>query len=104
MTTNSYSAHFPTIPKGGDIEQAFENYWSKARQQALQKLSEDEGLQPEKLQQVIDDYLFTEKMPLRNTIIEMLHQRPSLGKRSSISARITTKIKDFIETFMDGVD
>jgi len=96
--------HFPTIPKGGDIEQAFENYWSAERQKALQALSESEQLQPEGLRQVIDDYLFTEKVPMSKTIIGIMQQRPSLQQRRSVSERIITKIKDFIETFMDGVD
>jgi len=53
---------------------------------------------------VIDDYLFTEKVPMSKTIIGIMQQRPSLQQRRSVSERIITKIKGFIETFMDGVD
>lgn len=96
--------HFPDIPKGGDIGEEFENYWSKEKQKALKELSSSEGLELEGLQKVIGDYLFTEKTPMRDDVIKIMSERPALRARGSVSERIISKIKSFVETFIDGVD
>lgn len=95
---------FPNIPKGGDIGQEFETYWSEQKKKAVEELSQTEGLDLEGLQKIISDYLFTEKTPMRDDVINIMSQRPSLKERSSISERIIDKIKAFVETFIDGVD
>ena len=43
-------------------------------------------------------------MATEDEIIDTLKERPSVLQRESISNRITQKIKDFISTFIDGVD
>lgn len=99
ITTN-----FPKIPKGGDIGQEFETYWSEQKQKAIEELSETEGLDLDGLQKIIGNYLFTEKIPPRDDVVGILKERPKLQERSTISERIITKIKEFVETFIDGVD
>jgi type I restriction enzyme R subunit len=96
--------NFPKIPKGGDIGQEFESYWSEQKQKAIEELSKTEGLDLDGLQKVIGDYLFTQKEPMRDDVVEILKERPKLKERSTISERIISKIKDFVETFIDGVD
>ena len=96
--------HFPNIPKGGDIGQEFETYWSEQKQNAVEELSQSEGLDLEGLQKIIGDYLFTEKIPMRDDVIGIMGKRPSLKERASISERTIGKIKAFVETFIDGVD
>ncbi|MBU6339490.1 MAG: hypothetical protein KGQ36_05945 [Rickettsiales bacterium] len=99
ITTN-----FSKIPKGGDVGQEFETYWSEQKQKAVEELSESEGLDLDGLQKVIGKYLFTEKEPMRDDVVEILKEKPRLKERKTISERIIGKIKDFVETFIDGVD
>jgi type I restriction enzyme, R subunit len=100
-----FIAHnFPNITKGGDINQEFETYWSGQKQKAVEELSQAEGLDIDGLQKIIGDYLFTEKIPMRDDVIGIMSSRPSLKERASISERIIGKIKAFVETFIDGVD
>jgi type I restriction enzyme R subunit len=96
--------HFPDIPQGSDIGEAFENYWNAEKQKAVQELSDAEGLDLEGLQKVIRDYLFTEKTPLRDDVIAIMQKRPKLKERGTLTERVIGKIKAFIETFIDGVD
>jgi type I restriction enzyme, R subunit len=96
--------NFPKIPKGGDIGQEFESYWSEQKQKAIEELSKTEGLDLDGLQKVIGNYLFTEKEPMRDDVVGILKERPKLKERSTISERIIGKIKGFVETFIDGVD
>jgi type I restriction enzyme R subunit len=96
--------HFPDIPKGGDISEEFESYWSDEKKKAIEELSASEGLALEALQKVIGDYLFTDKPPMRDDVIKIMEKRPSLKQRATVSERIIVKIKSFVETFIDGVD
>ena len=96
--------HFPEIPKGTDVGEVFDAYWTDEKQKAVQALSETEGLDMEGLQGVIGNYLFTEKTPLRDEVIAIMHTRPKLKERGTLTDRIIEKIKAYVETFIDGVD
>ncbi|UUC46433.1 type I restriction endonuclease subunit R [Flavobacterium cerinum] len=95
--------HLPTIEESDDIPDEFANFISVEKLNAIKELSENEGLNPEKLEKVIGDYLFTEKMPLRDDVIEIMNERPSLKDRKTKSERVTEKILNFVETFINGI-
>ena len=95
--------NLPHIDDSDNIPEEFENYWSKERLLAVEKLSKDENLDAEKLQEVIGNYLFTEKQPLRDEIIGMMNKRPSLKERKTVAERVTIKILGFVETFINGI-
>lgn len=91
------------ISDSDNIPDEFENYWNKERLLALEKLSREENLDAEKLQEVIGTYLFTEKKPLRDEIIGMMNKKPSLKERKTIAERVTDKILGFVEIFINGI-
>ena len=71
---------------------------------ALEDLSNTEALQKDKVEDIINDYLFTGRMATEDEVIETLQKQPSVLQRESISIRVKTKIMDFISTFINGVD
>ena len=95
--------NLPQISDSEDIPEAFELYWNEERKVALERLSEEENLDPEQLQEVIGQYLFTEKKPLRDDVIGLMNKRPALKERSSVAERVTDKILGFVETFISGL-
>ena len=95
--------NLPEISDTDDIPEEFENYWNEERKQALVKLSKEENLDADKLQKVIGNYLFTEKKPMRDEVIGLLNQRPSLKERGTLAERITARIMSFVETFINGI-
>ncbi len=95
--------NLPQVPDSDDVPEAFESYWDVERKQALLKISEEESIEAEKLQDAIGKYLFTEKKPLRDEVIGMLNKRPSLRERATVAERITGKILAFVETFISGI-
>ena len=98
------SQHLPNISANTSVNDEFETYWDEERKKALGQLSEEEGLNAEGLEKVIGDYLFTEKLPMRDDVIGILDERPSLRDRGTISERVIEKIRGFVETFIDGID
>lgn len=86
-----------------DVEKEFIKFWDEEKLLALKQLSLDENLDGEKLQKLIGNYLFTEKEPLRDDIIDIMNDRPSLKERKSVAERVLDKIKNYVDTFIEGM-
>lgn len=94
--------HLPLIENPDDVMDAFEGFVEAERKEAIQNMSSEEALDQEKLEHVIGEYLFTDKQPLREDIVGLMIQKPSLKERSSKIERVTHKIYDFVNTFISG--
>ncbi len=94
--------HLPQIENTDLIEEKFDEFLVGERKVAIENLSSEENLNQMALEQVIGNYLFTNKTPLRDEIIATMQQRPSLKERASTTERITNKIINFVETFISG--
>ena len=46
---------------------------------------------------------YTQKTPLREQVIDLLEQKPSIKERKTIIERLMQKIKDFIQIFDEGL-
>jgi type I restriction enzyme, R subunit len=96
--------NLPDIADANDIAQRFEQYWSEEQQKAFLQLVTEENLLPEKTEKLIEDYLFAERAPLRDEVLELIAgEKPSLLQRKKLGDRILKRIMDFIETFINGM-
>lgn len=95
--------NLPLVRDSDLVADEFETFWTKEKKNAVDKLSHEEDLDQKKLIEVISNYLFTEKEPLRDQVIALLNKRPSLKQRATIAERISSKITDFVETFINGM-
>ena len=96
--------HFPFIPDEGQMRYAFEDYWSQESEKALSILSEDENLDLLGLRAVIGDFIYTQKPPLRDEVIEIRRTPTKLIERRTIAERIIERVREFVEIFIEGVD
>lgn len=96
--------NLPSIEDTDMIPDEFEKFWSKEQEKALQDLIKTENLSEEKTERLIENYLFTERKPLKNDIFDLrIEGRPSLLKSKEIGDRILNKILNFVETFVNGI-
>ncbi len=95
--------NLPLVTDSDLIPNAFEDFWTIEKKSAIVNLSKEENLDFKKLVDLVSNYLFTEKEPLRDEVIGVMNERPSLKERAKSSKRIITKINDFIETFINGM-
>lgn len=92
------------ITETADIPQAFEKYWNNEQQKAFDTLVREENLSPEKTEKLIENYLFAEREPLRDEVLELLKgEKPSLLQRKKLGERILKRILDFVETYINGM-
>lgn len=95
--------NLPHIEDIDDIPEEFESYWAREQQLAFNAMATEEKLDPVKLQAVLGNYLFTERVPLRDEVLDMLPAKPKLLERKPIAERITAKVMGFVETFISGM-
>lgn len=95
--------NLPKIANADSIEEAFDSFWTIEKKKAIKQLSKEEDLDYKKLVDTISTYLFTQKKPIRDEVIEIMNQRPSLRDRATSSERITDKIVGFVETYIEGM-
>lgn len=95
--------NMPFISDADNLPDTFDNYWTTEKKKAVLDLSKEENLDYQLLVEVISNYLFTQKEPLRDEVIAAMKERPSLKERASTSKRVISKIVDFVETFINGM-
>jgi type I restriction enzyme R subunit len=94
----------PHIKEAEDISQSFDTYWNEEQQKAFSQMVQEENLSAQKTQQLIEDYLFAEREPLRDEILELIEgEKPGVLMRKKLGDRILKRIKDFVETFINGM-
>jgi len=97
-------ANLPAIEDTDDIPQEFEKFWNAEQQKAFNQLVKDEKLSAEKTQSLIEDYLYAEREPLRDEILELLEgDKPTVLERKKTGDRILKKILNFVDTFINGI-
>lgn len=94
--------HFPNIQSGEHVAEAFETYWDEEREKALRAMASEDGLDQAGLEKVVSQYLFTEKPPMRDEVIAIMKEKPSLKERKTVAERIVDRIKSYVITFIDG--
>ena len=97
--------NLPKIKDPDDIPDEFEKFWSAEQLKAFEKFVAEENLSSDRTQQLVENYLFAEREPLRDELLNLIDgEKPSVLKRKSIGDRILKKLMNFVKTFIDGMD
>jgi type I restriction enzyme R subunit len=96
--------NLPNIEDTDNVHEEFEKFWSEEQQKAFTQLVKDENLSPEKTERLIEGYLFSEKEPMRDEILELIQgEKPTILERKKLGDRILAKIIGFVDTFITGI-
>lgn len=96
--------NLPIIEDSDDVPEEFEKFWNAEQIRAFNQIVKEENLSEEKTQKLIESYLFAEREPLRDEVLELINgEQPSVLQRKKIGDRILKRIVDFVETFVNGL-
>lgn len=96
--------NLPLIGDTDEVPQEFDKFWDKEQRLAFDKMVSEENLSREKTEKLIEDYLFAEQEPLRDDLLDLIEgEKPSVLHRKKRGDGILLRIKDFIETFINGM-
>ena len=97
--------NLPEIDDSDTIPQEFDKFWTEEQQKAFEAIVKEENLSADKTQKLIEDYLYAEREPLRDHLLDLIEgDKPSVLKRKTIGDRLLNKVVDFVETFINGMD
>lgn len=103
LIENFINSNLPQIENSDDVQTEFESYWDVEKQKAFEEMCKEDGLIPDKLEEVIGNYIYTERKPIRDDIIGILEEKPKLLERKKVVERVIEKIMKFVNTFIDGI-
>lgn len=99
------SQNIPEIEDTDSIPQEFDKFWIEEQRTAFNELVKSENLSIERTERLIENYLFAEREPLRDEVLDLIEgDKPTLLQRKKVSDGILKKIMDFVETFINGMD
>ena len=97
--------NLPQVEDADDIPEEFEKFWNTEQIAAFKKLCTEENLSSEKVDKIIDGYLFAEREPLRDEVLDLIvGDKPSVLQRKNVGDRILNKILGFVDTFISGMN
>ncbi|BAB72468.1 type I site-specific deoxyribonuclease [Nostoc sp. PCC 7120 = FACHB-418] len=93
----------PTLEPQEKLETVFQDFWTQERIEAIEQLCLEENLQVTTVNQMIADYKFSGKEPLRETMLSACNEKPKLLERKKIFGRVVAKLLDIINKFDDAL-
>ncbi|ENA1802746.1 type I restriction endonuclease subunit R [Flavobacterium psychrophilum] len=87
--------------QSANIEEDYNNFMDAEKQKAFNKFVEDEKLNADKLKKLTEDYIFTQRTPSKQEVVDVLENQPSIMQRSSIGDIILSKFMNFVNTFFN---
>ncbi|WP_026810723.1 type I restriction endonuclease subunit R [Arenibacter latericius] len=95
--------NLPKIDDVDAIEEEFEAYWQEQKVLALGKLCEEENLDKAQFKALIDAYIYSGHEPIKDEVFKCLDNRPSILKAREIGERILSKMKEYVQVFIEGM-
>jgi type I restriction enzyme, R subunit len=93
----------PTLEPDENVEKIFKDFWNQERVEAIEQLCLEENLKLEAVDQMIANYKFSGKEPLRETVLSACNDKPKLLERKKIFKRVVSKLLDIINKFDDSL-
>ncbi|EOG6905486.1 type I restriction endonuclease subunit R [Flavobacterium psychrophilum] len=84
-----------------NIEEDYNSFMDAEKLKAFNKFVEDEKLNADKLKKLTEDYIFTQRTPSKQEVVDVLENQPSIMQRSSIGDIILSKFMNFVNTFFN---
>jgi len=81
------------------ISAEFEKYMNNEKLKEFEEFCKEENIEPNKLEKIIWDYVYTWKIPLSDDIAWTMTVKPKLIERKTVIERIKTKMTDLLKKF-----
>lgn len=92
----------PQVRRGDDVTPAFERFWTEERAAAVETICSQEGLDPEKLEQLMRHYVFSHNI-MREDVVKALHTQPRILERRRVVDRVIERMTSLVRTFDEDV-
>lgn len=97
-TWSKFNAH-----RWSNLNARRQTYWDERQKAAFAKLCDDEKIDPGQLEKILGTYAFANRLPREQEIVSSLTYKPKILERKPVLVRIAEKIREFIDTFIEGM-
>ncbi|MBF7092569.1 type I restriction endonuclease subunit R [Flavobacterium sp. ALJ2] len=87
--------------EGTSIEEGYTAFMIEEQQKAFNQFVVDEKINGDKLKKLTEDYLFTQRIPTKQEVVDVLINQPSILQRAKVGENILSKFLTFIDTFFN---
>jgi type I restriction enzyme, R subunit len=91
--------NLPRIDKSDDVEKSFNEFWVSERSDTLRNIAKTENIPLDKFEQLIGEYLYTQRLPHGQDIVDLLPETPRIKERQGIIDRIKNAIENIVDIF-----
>lgn len=91
--------NLPKIKKADDVEKAFGKFWESERSGILKDVAKSGNIPLDKLEGLIGEYLYTQKLPREQEIADLMPVQPKLLERQGILSKIKSAIENIVDVF-----
>ena len=95
--------NMPKMINGQSVQDAFAEFWDAEKEQAYQRLCEEENLKSEQMKVVLDNYEFTKRLPRKEELKELPTYKVRLFERDNVFTNLLVKTRQLIEKFYVGL-
>lgn len=91
--------NLPRVAKAENVEWAFDAFWKSERSKALKELAENENIPVGRIENLVGEYLYSQKFPQEQDIADLLPTVPKILERRGIIKRIKDVIEKIVDVF-----
>lgn len=91
--------NLPKINGAESVEKAFSEFWSNERANLLKSMAYTENISIEKFEKLVSEYLYTQRLPRGQDIVDQLEIVPKIKERQGIIDSIKSAIEVIVNTF-----
>lgn len=85
-----------------ELIEAYDSFWADEKRKALDKICADEKLDKNKLQAIVEEFIYSGMVPsIRKNIMDAMLEKQTILQRATMVDRVVGKIENFIETFTE---
>ena len=91
--------NLPHVRYADDVEQAFHRFWDEEKMKNIEEVAREVGILTQDLHNIIGEYLYTQKLPLSDEIVELVPRKIGLLEQETIIQKVKKAIKNIVDVF-----
>jgi type I restriction enzyme R subunit len=95
--------YMPNLDENTSVGDGFKQFWDEKKEAAIEALCVEQKMDKAAVMAIIDEYHFSSKEPMRDTVFAALKKKPKLLERKTIFEKFVAGLNAFIRTFEDNI-
>lgn len=91
--------NLPHVKQDTEVEDAFNKFWKSERSAMVREIAEHENITLGNFEKLVSEFVYTQKLPNNEEIIELLPERPKILEFHGVVDRVRSAIEKVVDIF-----